>query len=209
MARRTFIDLTRSLDDTLPVYRLGSYADPPFRCTEWCSVTDQGFRVSRVELGTQTGTHIDAPAHFVADGPTLDSMPVQKLVGPYFLIDMPGFCSQEVLEAVTSAFNGEPILFLRTEAGGTSQITQSALDHLIGLSAQVWALGGTVLVEGAPEHEFHRRLGQAGVFLVEDLDVTAVAGVPTRGELFAFPLKLIGTSGAPCRVVVLAATEGT
>ncbi len=209
MARRTFIDLTRSLDDTLPIYRLGSYADPPFRCTEWCSVAEQGFRVSRVELGTQTGTHIDAPAHFVADGPTLDSMPVHKLVGRYFLIDMPGCCSQDFLAAMTGAYNGEPILFLRMGAGGTSQITKSALDHLIGLSAQVWALGGTVLVEGAPELEFHKRLAQAGVFLVEDLDLTAVAGVPKRGELFAFPLKLIGTSGAPCRVVVVAAPEGT
>jgi arylformamidase len=196
------IDLTKPLDDSLSIYRSGDYSDPPFRSSEWCSVTGQGFRVSRLELGTQTGTHIDAPAHFAAGGMPLESLPVDRLMGPYFLVDLPRRCDRKSAEDRLAAYSREPILFLRTKQGEACQLTRDGLEALIELPCELWILAGAAAIEDAPEYEFNRFLAKAGKFLVEDLDETAAATVPQQGELIALPLRLVGASGAPCRVVV-------
>ena len=64
------IDLTRKLDESLSIYSGGGYSDPPLQVEAWCTIAEQGFKVSRLSMGTQTGTHIDAPAHFSPLGET-------------------------------------------------------------------------------------------------------------------------------------------
>lgn len=204
MGSLVFIDLTRPLDDSLAVYRSGRYSDPAFRCAEWCTVSDQGFRVSRLELGTQTGTHIDAPAHFLAGGAPLDALPVDRLIGPYCLLDLPTRCDSQVARGLAAAYSSEPILFLRTKPGQPAQMTLNAARTLIALPAPVWVLSGSAVIGHAPEFELYRLLARADKYLVEDVDEMAAASAPRGGEIFALPLHLVGTSGAPCRVVVRA-----
>ena len=55
-----FINITKVLDENLPIYAEVNYSDPPLKVETWCTIPDQGFRVCRFSLGTQTGTHIDA-----------------------------------------------------------------------------------------------------------------------------------------------------
>lgn len=196
------IDLTKPLDDSLVIYRSGEYSDPPFRCSEWCSIEERGYRVSRLELGTQTGTHIDAPAHFQSSGATLETLPVEQLMGPYFLVDLPDRCDAELLRNLCSGYRQEPILFLRTGSGGIAKLTADALSVLVDLPSLLWILAGAVEVADAPDLTFHRLIAQAGKFLIEDLHEEKVALVPHEGEIFALPLRLSGTSGAPCRVLV-------
>lgn len=198
----TLIDLTKPLDPSLSIYHDGGYSDPPFICTTWCSIAERGFWVSRLELGTQTGTHIDAPAHFLAEGPTLESLPVDRLVGRYFLVDLPERCDRKDMIDRLEAYSGEPILFLRARAGKTALITKVGMECLLGLPPKVWTLSGTAVMENAPHLEFYRRLARAGIFLIEDVDETAAFTAPARGELIALPLRLVGAGGAPCRVVV-------
>ena len=57
------LDLTKSLDQNLSIYIEGAYSDPPLQIETWCTIHEQGYKVSRLSMGTQTGTHIDAPAH--------------------------------------------------------------------------------------------------------------------------------------------------
>jgi arylformamidase len=204
MQTRTLIDLTRPLDDSLVIYRSGDYCDPSFKCSEWCSVAEQGFRVSRLELGTQTGTHIDAPAHFIDGGMPLDSLPLERLLGPYFLVDLPRRCDRKTVEDRLAAYCDEPILFLRTALGEPCHLTRDALEALIELPSQVWVLAGAAAMENAPEFQFNLLLAKEGKFLVEDVDEAAAATVPQRGEFIALPLRLIGASGSPCRAVVCA-----
>jgi arylformamidase len=201
------IDLTKPLDSSLDIYHSRDYSDPPFCCSEWSSVEEQGFRVSRLELGTQTGTHIDAPAHFSSDGATLESLPVHQLMGAYFMVDLPDCCDLESIRKLSASYSQEPILFLRTNSCGISRLPVDALNALIELPPEVWVLAGMIEVVNAPSLEFHRFVALAGKFLIEDLQEAAAALVPRRGEIFALPLRLIGTSGAPCRVVVREAAE--
>jgi arylformamidase len=190
------IDLTRRLDRGLAIYGDGDYRDPPLVVTPWCAVAERGFRVDAVALGTQTGTHIDAPSHFDPGGDDLDALPIDALIGRYALIDLPAGGD------LAAAYRGEPILFVRAPDDGPAAIAPDALAALLALPPRVWVVAGTVAVRGAPPLEFHRALARAGRYLVEELDPDAARAVAPGGELLALPLALVGTSGAPCRVVV-------
>jgi arylformamidase len=196
------VDLTRLMDAGLAIYTEDGYSDPPFECAEWCSVASRGFRVSALRLGTQTGTHIDAPAHFDAGGATLDSLPVDRLIGRYFLVDLPEAAGAQAVAALCRSFTDERILFVRTPDAPPARLDAAGLDVLLGLPPRVWVVDGGIEIDGRPALEFHRLIAAAGVYLVEDLDRAAARTVRPDGEIAALPLALVGTSGAPCRVVV-------
>ena len=202
----TVLDLTRRLEAGMAIYSDDGYSDPPFERREWCTVASRGFQVSEVRLGTQTGTHIDAPAHFVAGGATLDELPVDRLVGRYFLVDLPARASDSIVR-LCGGFAGEPILFLRGPGDGAARMSMAGLERLLALPPRVWVLDGAVDVEGRPPLEFHRVIAGAGIYLVEDLERDAARAVRSGGEVLALPLALMGTSGSPCRVVVRQRTE--
>src|SRR5262245_35316905 len=77
-------DLTRVIQPGMPVYP----GDPPVRFAEHSSVADGGFRVTRLEFGTHTGTHVDAPAHVDPAGPGVDALSLESLVGEARVIDV-------------------------------------------------------------------------------------------------------------------------
>ncbi len=190
------------MDSSLEVYQEEGYSDPPFICSEWSTIKERGYRVERLELGTQTGTHIDAPAHFDPAGAALDSLSIERLIGEYYLVDLPEIVDEGGIAARIAGYTGDRILFLRPHHCRKSQMTIEALTALVALPPLVWVVAGQASIEGKPALEFHRALARAGKFLVEDIDAAAAARVPLRGEIFALPLALAGTSGAPCRVVV-------
>jgi kynurenine formamidase len=200
---RRILDLSKPISPAIQIYAEPGYADPPYECTEWCSVATQGYRVSALRLGTQTGTHIDAPAHFDAAGATLEALPVEQLVGPYALIDLPAVAGVEAVAALCQAWAGEAILFLRAPLRYTARMPAAALELLLALPTPVWVLSGEIEVSDVPGFAFQRRLAGAGRYLVEDLDRAAASQVRPGGQIAALPLALVGTSGAPCRVVVM------
>ena len=143
-------------------------------------------------MGTQTGTHIDAPAHFAPGGATLDALAPDDLVGRYFHAAQPA-----------ETYAGEPMLYLDATPGDA--LPERALAAFLALPCRVWIMAGAATVEGRDPLHLHRALAAAGRFLVEDLDPAAVPRVPRRGEAVALPLRLAGLSGAPARVLVRAA----
>lgn len=187
------LDLTRTLDDNLYIYSEGSYSDPPLLIEDWCSVQSRGYKVSRVSLGTQCGTHIDAPSHFLEGGADLGALAADALMGKYCLLDLDAAAAQ-------IEYRGEPILFLKS--GAAAEISQERFNSLLALPCRVWVIVYDVSVKGRDAFYFNRALAQADKYLVENLDEEAAQRVKPGGELFALPLKLAAASGAPCRVVV-------
>ena len=200
LENKTLVDLTRILDHTLDIYRDGNYADPELAVKPWCTVQEQGFWVSQVSLGTQTGTHIDAPAHFVEGGATLDQLPVEHLLGRYFWIDLDALRAETEPEEILAAYRSEPILFLASQQK-QAYISEVCLRALCQVPAKLWTLAGSVHVLDHDPLYFHRVIAEHGIYLVEDLDQEAVKQVKPGGELIALPLRLAGVSGAPCRVI--------
>ncbi len=196
------LDLTKMLDERLPIYTSGSYSDPPLQIVPWCTVQEQGYAVSRLSMGTQTGTHIDAPAHFAPDGATLDALPIRALIGPYLWVDL-CHVTQANLAALRSGYKGETSLFLTSSDPAKSQSTDEVLSALLELPCAVWVTVYAVRVIGHDPLHFHQQLSAAGRYLIEDVDEVAASGVHPGGELFALPLRLTGVPGSPCRVIVV------
>jgi arylformamidase len=200
--RNTIIDLTKSLDTSFIPFSKGKYTDPPLEFSDWSSLQKEGFRVSRLLLGTQSGTHIDAPAHFLEEGAWLEALSTDQLMGKYFLVELPRIASATDVDRFLLGYQQEKIIFLRTPEDQISRLTRKALQKILSLPPAVLVLSGEIDIVDSEPFDFHRFLARTGKFLVEDLDQKAAHQVSGRGEIFAFPLRLIGVSGSPCRVIV-------
>jgi arylformamidase len=203
---KEIIDLTKVLDQSLEIYRDGNYSDPQLAVEPWSTIKEQGFSVCSIGLGTQTGTHIDAPAHFIEGGSTLDQLQTDKLIGSYFWINMDLLTTESRPEELLNLYNDEQILFLASRREQVV-ISDSIFQTLCSIPARLWVICGTVTIIDRDPLYFHRAVAEHGIYLAEDLDQSAAQKVRPGGELIALPLRLSGVSGSPCRIVVLQAPD--
>jgi arylformamidase len=175
-----------------------------------------GLTLSKYEMGAHSGTHVDAPMHFVRDGASVDQVPVAALVGPVRVIEIP-----DSVAAISSAElnrhnwrGAERILFrTRSTARGWMDSAQFHRDftYLAGDAATLLADAGVKLVGvdyisaeqfAAPAPLAHRALLGKGIPVVEGLDLRRVpAG---EYDLIVLPLKVAGHDGAPARAILRA-----
>jgi kynurenine formamidase len=193
----------------MPVYP----GDPPVEFRTHNTLSSDGYRVTDVRLGTHAGTHLDAPAHFLETGATVDSLPLAALVGPARVVDLSdvppgGVIGRERLGAVVA---GERLL-LRTdwsrrfgEPGYYEEFPSLAENTVRELSTMRVALLGletpSLCADHAADAAAHRELLSAGVVIVEGL--AGLAMLPERVWLIALPLRLDGLDGSPCRVIAV------
>lgn len=179
-------DLTHPLGPATPVFP----GDPPVRVTVTSDLRRaDAYTARRLELGTHSGTHVDAPAHLVVGGATVDRIPPDLWVGPALLIDRARFAG--------------------TAPPGTRRLLLGGCPEGIPLAwAEAIAAGGVALVGidgpsfdpvGAPDLPVHRTLLEAGVVLIETLRLDDVPRGP--GILHCLPLPVVGGDGAPARVL--------
>jgi kynurenine formamidase len=170
-----------------------------------------GFRVSRLSLGTHQGTHLDAPSHYLPDGAGAESVPLEKLCGEAVVLDIPrgrlGVIDEAALIASGELRAGARIL-IRTGWGaqwGGKNYAFEGPGLTIGAARLladrgVWLLGmDTASPSEVDSEPVHRILTVAGVAIVENLANLDLC--PPRVELHALPLPLVGCDGAPLRVV--------
>lgn len=187
-------DLTRVMDSALAPYAAGDYADPALAIGDWTDIPRSGFAVQQLVMGTQTGTHTDAPAHMHPGGATLEALPAPAFVGAF------AYLSAAMLAAGQAPVGAGAILYLDALDGPA--VDPAAVDALIGPRWPVWVMAGGLRLTGGDPLHLHRALARAGVWLVEDLDEAAARIVTGPGEIIALPLRLSGASGAPTRVLV-------
>jgi arylformamidase len=168
--------------------------------------------ISRLRCGVHTGTHVDAPLHFIADGIGIDRLPLDVLCGPAWTA---GFAGGDKIAAEDLDRAGIPAgtsrLLLKTPNSRISPRVDAFLDTFAGLdeSGAKWILrhgirlvGNDYLSVACSDQTVpvHRLLLGDGVILVEGLRLQAVPAGPCR--FYCLPLKLIGSDGAPARAMV-------
>jgi len=191
-------DLTRPLTVGGPVYP----GDPPVAFFPHADLARDGCRVTSVRFGTHAGTHLDAPAHFLADGASVERLPLAALLGPARVVDLrlaedltvaPG--ERLILRSGWEERWGEPDYFTAFPA-----LPDALAERLAAAPAALLGRDTPSLHPVAAEDaRLHRLLLGAGVVLVENL--VGLAALPGRVWLAALPLPLQGLDGAPCRVV--------
>lgn len=208
------IDLSHRIHDRMPVYP----GDPGVRIRHALQLTSDGVAVDELQLGTHTGTHVDAPSHTVAGGRTMADVELDELVGEALVIRVPGAREREVLGWVrlTEAAGGvpdrvPPIVIVDTGWARWFHDEERRERHpAIGADAarELWARGMRVLavdalspdLTGAPEADFpvHEVVLGGDGLIVENL--RGVDELPPRVRVGFFPLRL-GGDGSPVRAV--------
>ncbi|HVD01214.1 MAG TPA: cyclase family protein [Candidatus Dormibacteraeota bacterium] len=188
--------------------------DPTISLTRASSIAaGDPANVSRLEAGVHTGTHVDAPVHFMDGAPGIDSISVQTLVGPCLVVaaDPPGL---ELRPEDLPATDHTRILFKTRNSKRWGAGDQPFDTEFVAvgpeLAARLVAEGKLLVgvdylsVESyhAPfEHPVHHALLEARIVVVEGLDLSAVE--PGEYQLYCLPLKLVGSDGAPARTILV------
>lgn len=152
------------------------------------------------------GTHVDAPYHFIADGETVEKIPLSAFVGEAFVASCTGdVTAKDARDILTSARAVSSETAKRILIAGCATVTEEAA--ALFRDAGVLLLGNesqTVGPEDAPA-AVHRILLSAGVVLLEGV---RLSHVPSGAYLLcAAPLALAGADGAPCRALLIAREE--
>jgi kynurenine formamidase len=196
------IDLSLPLDAQTSIFSQGEYRDPPLEICTWAEIASVGYAVQAVSLGTQTGTHLDMPAHFVAGGRSTSDLDPRRLVGPAVVIDLgPAPGGADLLAWRQPAAAPGVILLLRAHAEGTC-LSAGALDELVAWKAGLVILAGALSAAGAG-YPVLAALLRADIPVVEDVDPLQAARVADGDWLVAAPLPLQAAGGAPCRVLAI------
>ncbi|RYZ40857.1 MAG: cyclase family protein [Myxococcaceae bacterium] len=167
--------------------------------------------VSHLSLGVHSGTHVDAPVHFIPGGLGVDAMPLDRLLGDVRVLALPkgpAITAQALREHAPR--KGERLLFKTANSshrwdtsGFKTDFTYLSSDGARFLvEAGVRTVGIDYLsIAGMEEGEAtHRLLLEAGVCIIEGLDLTRVE--PGAYEMVCLPLRLANGDGAPARVLL-------
>ena len=205
-----WIDISVGVSAGLPVWP----GDPPIELAQIASIqAGDEANVSQLRAGVHIGTHVDAPRHFLDDGLTVEDLPLEAMIGPALVVDLPGVavidgqvldeaglppgCERLLFKTANSQLWGQTSAgfsrdFVAIDASGASWLVERrvrlvAVDYL---SVAPWGAAGPT----------HRTLLAAGIVILEGVDLRAAP--PGNYTLVCLPLKLVGSDGAPARAVL-------
>jgi arylformamidase len=169
----------------------------------------EGYNLSRISLGLHTGTHVDAPLHFVEGGADAEALPLEVLVGPATVVDatavesrlsaaaLAGLALPERCERVLFKTRNSELWRRAAFSEDVVSLTQDGAQELVSRGVRLVGIDYlSIGDEGA-----HRVLLGSGVVALEGLDLGAVE--PGDYLLVCAPLKLAGAEGAPTRALLI------
>ena len=205
-------DVSVALSADTPTYP----GDPSINISQFFSLENgDPANVSVIHFGAHSGTHVDAPAHFLAGGTRVDSLPLATLIGRVQVVEVPpaiDAINEEFIE--THCNPGETRILFKTrnssfwnnvaafrsdytslDAGGARQLVRMGV-KLVGIDYL------SIEKFGAASFETHHVLLSQGIVIVEGLDLRQISA--GAYEIICLPLKIAGGDGdgAPARVVL-------
>jgi len=214
----TLIDLSQP-------YRDGMFSQklfPPIKVERCIRIDERGVNVTCWSAAVHAGTHVDAPLHFIPDGPAIDVIDLERLHGPAVCLEVERGGNQEITVADLESGGPSPepgdLVFIRTGWDRWFHTDHDRYhDHpYLALEAARWLVerrAKLVALDVATpdlaergrrppgfDWPVHHVLLGAGVLIAEHLaNLDRVAG--RRFRAFALPIPIVGSDGAPARIV--------
>lgn len=209
--KNVIYDISLPISETLAVWP----GDPPVKILNSSHISKgDNCTTSMLTLGTHTGTHIDAPSHFILNGNGVDTIALNNLVGQTLVIEALEVTSltASFLESLSISSGYERILFhTRNSLHWEKDITTFQNDYVAipedgakWLVSHGFRLVGIDSLSIAPfknGEATHRALLSAGIVIVEGLNLNGIS--PGVYEMICLPLKVVGIDGAPARVILI------
>jgi len=218
------IDISRTIQADMEMYP----GDAGPKITK-VSGLDEGdsYNISRITLGTHTGTHVDPPLHLIRDGPGIDRLPMNTLVGNARVLNL-SFINRPIEASDIGPLEAGEIILLKGCPGDSGDLSGSGGSGYLGCSGGPGATWGTCLTAACArylvdigiktigtdaisigaldeEYEVHHTLLDAGIVVIEGLEMPDVEA----GHYFlvCLPLKIANGDGGPARAVLIKEKE--
>lgn len=169
-----------------------------------------GAHVSRITLGSHSGTHLDAPRHVLVNGPPMSSLPLSLFVGRALVADLRNRHEIGPGDLKDLPLSGVRRLLLKTDNSRMWKtrrfcprhvsLTEAGAAHLLGTGIELVGIDCLSIEGYGGCGIIHRMLLEKGVVILEGLDLSRVEG--GMYELICLPLKTAAEDGAPVRAVL-------
>ena len=217
------VDLSHPVEDGMPVYP----GDPVVQIRPATTIDEHGYAVLHLRMGSQSGTHVDAPYHFLPDGARIDELPLELFLAPAVVADVRGRRPREPitwadLAPVADRLAPGRMLLLHTgwdahwgsdEYHGHPFLDGEAAERVVAAGVRTVGLDALSLdetvLDGEPAGGFaaHLAVLGAGGVIVENL--RGLEHVRSAEPLVSvLPLRLAGADGAPVRAVAFDLAPG-
>jgi arylformamidase len=203
-------DVTVAISEKMPIYA----GDPPALVESAKQLSaGESSNVSRLAFGAHTGTHVDAPNHFIDGSRRVDQLDLNKLIGQCRVVRVPDEVQTIDPEHIGDIEGIERVLFkTKNSAYWNESGFHSDFAHLSPAAADALVAGGVKLVGidylsierfHSGDHAVHKAFLSKEIVILEGLDLRAVE--PGDYELICLPLKYVGGEGdgAPARAVLV------
>jgi arylformamidase len=207
MSARRIIDISQTLRTGIAVWP----GDTEFQ-SFWMMRMDRGdsCNVGSVTMSLHTGTHADAPLHFLAGGASPDSADLSAYIGPAEVIDLSGARAIDSDQIRTLAAGQQGRLLFRTGTAQADSFNRDFTYFTKGAALEIVKLGAVLVGIDTPSVDksdsttldAHKVFAAANVAVLENLVLDFVT--PGRYELVALPLKLAGMDASPIRAILRA-----
>ena len=195
------IDATRPLKNDMLVY--------PGDVIPSFSQVDHGrYLISDLHLSSHTGTHIDAPVHYLKSGDTIDTIPLSRLIGRCRVIDVSDAGTLITAGPLSGKLDGVKRVLLKTRFSGMAAFTEGYPSLARDAACFITAHGIECVGIDSPSIEsfncdgsVHRQLLGNGCIIIELLDLSDVPEGDYK--MVALPLRLTGLDGSPARVILM------
>jgi len=212
------VDLSHTINANTQVYP----GDPVAKMTVHSTIAEDGFNLLSLEMGSQTGTHVDAPFHFDEDTEKIDELPIDRFVGTARVIRVTGLAARSeitwaMVQPQVQQLEGAHIVLINTgwsKHFGTDEyfnhpyLTAEACQNLLDLGVLVFGIDAINIDEtpddahegvGFPVH--HLIAKKAGVI---SENMTNLESIDFANPLISLlPIKLEAADGAPVRAVAI------
>jgi arylformamidase len=204
-----WIDISVPIGPDTPIF----VGDPPFRIDLAASMADGAIcNVSRVQMGVHTGTHLDAPRHFIDGAAATESISLDDCIGPAWVVDatalsgtitaadiagldIPARETRLLFKTPNSELWGKPGFqsgFIALDGGAAAALVERGVRLVANDYLSIAPYGDPVAT--------HRALLAAGVVILEGTDLRSVQPGPV--DLICLPIRLVGSDGVPARALV-------
>lgn len=205
---RGWIDVTLPIRPGMPVWP----DDPPVEVQQIADIAAGAeCNITRLAMCVHTGTHLDAPLHYIADGVAVDQAPLDALVGRARVLQIDDdVCIRESHLASAGISRGERVLF-RTKncLRPPNEPFNRGFIYLERAAAQLLADAGVIFVgiDGMSVGGFnddmvetHLALLASQIWVAENVDLRQVD--EGSYDMVCLPLKIVGADGAPARIIL-------
>jgi arylformamidase len=213
------IDLSLEIDSKLQVFP----GSPQPLFVKWTKYDMHSYESEIMMMSTHTGTHLDAPSHFVAHSQSINMIEVERLVCPALLLHLPRSANELItlddLRDINEIDRGISIVFrtgwhtmirhkdyMRSNPG----LSAAAAEFLAEKKINAVGIDGPSIDIGSDKHfSCHKTLLENGILIVENLCNLDSLKHKATFTLLISPLKLKGASGSPIRALALTANESS